>query len=134
MLLVKNKSQWFLSLAIAMGLWLLLSSQYRYKYGIIAIVLGCAWFAIALVDSSGGVLTTSDIAPHLTHRSLLGLTSVDLDYEELGKFKYILLNLRHPGWGSSLKITEALLTKLKQTSKFQLKFQQDDVFLFTRIP
>ena len=95
---------------------------------------GATRTAIALVESSGGVLTTSDIAPHLTHRSLLGLIGNNLDYEELGKFEYILLNLRHPGWGSSLKIAEALLTKLNQTSKFQLKFQQDDVFLFTRIP
>jgi hypothetical protein len=68
----------------------------------------------------------------LTHRSL-GLTNKDLNYKELGKFEYILLNLRHPGWGSSPKIAEALFAKLKQTSKFQLKFQQDDVFLFTRV-
>ncbi len=54
--------------------------------------------------------------------SLLGLVNNDLNYEELGKFENILLNLRHPGWVSSLKIVEALLTQIKQTSKFQLKF------------
>lgn len=89
--------------------------------------------AIAQIDSRGGVLTTTDIAPHLTHRPLLGLTDRDFDPEELEKFAYILLNLRHPGWGSSPEIAEALLAKLKQASTFELKFQQDDVFLFTRI-
>lgn len=89
--------------------------------------------AIAQIDSKGGVLTITDIAPHLTHRPLLGLTDRDFDPEELEKFAYILLNLRHPGWGSSPEIAEALLAKLKQASTFELKFQQDDVFLFTRI-
>ena len=89
--------------------------------------------AIAQIDSKGGVLTTTDIAPHLTHRQLLGLTDRDFDPEELEKFEYILLNLRHPGWGSSPEIAEALLAKLKQASTFELRFRQDDVFLFTRI-
>ena len=89
--------------------------------------------AIAQIDSRGGVLTTTDIAPHLTHRPLLGLSDRDFDPEELEKFAYILLNLRHPGWGSSPEIAEALLAKLKQASTFELKFRQDDVFLFTRI-
>ena len=89
--------------------------------------------AIAQIDSQGGVLTTSNIAPHLTHRQHLGLTERNLDLEELEKFEYILLDMRHPGWGSSAVIAEALLAKLKQASTFQLKFRQDDVFLFTRI-
>ena len=32
---------------IGMGVWLLVSGKYRYRYGIIALVLGCGWFAIA---------------------------------------------------------------------------------------
>ena len=90
--------------------------------------------AIALISDRQGVLTTTDIAPHLTHRSLVGLTTKDLNYEELEKFKYILLNLRHPGWGSSPEIAHSIYDKLNQTSKFQLQFQQDDVFLFIQIP
>ena len=90
--------------------------------------------AIALISDRQGVLTTSDIAPHLTHRSIVGMTNTDLDYEELEKFKYILLNLRHPGWGSSPEIARSIFTKLKQTPKFQLEFEQDDVFLFIKVP
>ena len=90
--------------------------------------------AISLVDSPGGVLTTSDIAPHLTHRRLLELSDRNLNLEKLEKFDYVLLNLRHPGWGSSPEIAEALFAKLKQASTFQLEFRQDDVFLFTNRP
>ncbi|MFM2313579.1 MAG: hypothetical protein RLZZ04_2855 [Cyanobacteriota bacterium] len=61
------------------------------------------------------------------------MTSQDLNYEELGKFEYILLNLRHPGWKSSPEIAGTLLAKLKQESAFKLKFQPDDVFLFIRV-
>ena len=95
---------------------------------------GATRAAIALIDSKEGVLTTSDIAPHLTHRSLLGLTYENLDLEKLEKFAYVLLNLRHPGWGSSPEIAKALLSELESTSVFELKFQQDDVFLFTKVP
>ena len=90
--------------------------------------------AIALVETKGGVLTSSDLAPHLSHRQLLALTERDFDLEELAKFDYVLLNLRHPGWGSSAEITQAIFAKLKQTARFQLKFRQDDVFLFTKVP
>jgi uncharacterized membrane protein len=89
--------------------------------------------AIALVQEAGGILTTSDIAPHLTHRNLLELTTRNLKSEELGEFAYVLLNLRHPGWGSSPEIAEALFAKLNRESAFKLKFQQDDVFLFIRV-
>ena len=90
--------------------------------------------AIALISDRQGVLTTTDIAPHLTHRSLVGLTTSDLNYEELEKFKYILLNLRHPEWESSPEIARSIYDKLNQTSKFELQFERDDVFLFTQIP
>lgn len=89
--------------------------------------------AIALIDTKEGVLTTSSLAPHLTHRQLVGLSDRELNSEELAKFTYVLLDLRHPGWGSSAEITEALLAKLKQTSTFQLSFRQDDVVLFTKV-
>ncbi|MGL5793804.1 MAG: DUF2079 domain-containing protein [Waterburya sp.] len=88
--------------------------------------------AISQIDAHSSVLTTTDIAPHLTHRALVGLTTSEPDTQDLDKFKYILLNLRHPGWGSSSEIAQNILTKLKQTPKFKLDFEQDDVLLFTK--
>ena len=137
---ISNQQTWLLSrrkiLIWSVVAWLALA-----KYGYFGSIYlenwdtwGATRNAIALIETKAGVLTTSDIAPHLTHRSLLQLTTKDLNPEELAKFTYILLNLRHPGWGSSPEIAEALLVKLKQSSLFQLEFQQDDVFLFTKIP
>ena len=121
-------------------IWLVLAWLTLAKYGYFGSIYLQTWDtwgatrnAIALINDRKGVLTTTDIAPHLTHRSLLGLTTTDLNYEELEKFKYILLNLRHPGWGSSPEIAHSIYVKLKQTSKFQLQFERDDVFLFTKV-
>lgn len=120
-------------------IWLVVAFLALAKYGYFGSIYLETWDtwgatnkAIALIESQEGVLTTSDLAPHLTHRSLVGLTTKDLDHEELEKFAYILLNLRHPGWGSSPKIAKALSAKLRQSSSFQLRFQQDDVLLFIR--
>jgi uncharacterized membrane protein len=137
-LAVSNNQIWFKSqrniLIWSVVAWLALA-----KYGYFGSLYLQSWdtwqatkTAIAKIDTHDSVLTTTDIAPHLTHRTVVGLTTSELDIKELDKFKYILLNLRHPGWGSSSEIAQNILTKLKQKPKFQLNFEQDDVFLFTK--
>ncbi|MDJ0554729.1 MAG: DUF2079 domain-containing protein [Microcoleaceae cyanobacterium MO_207.B10] len=89
--------------------------------------------AVALVNTKGGVLTTSEIAPHLTHRQFIKLIIEEEELpitEELVEFDYVLLNVRHPGWKSSREYSLRLLEKLKNTSEFELSYQQDDVYLF----
>ncbi len=86
--------------------------------------------AIAQIQTSGGVLTTHNIAPHLAHRSLIKFTNADAPPTDLNQFEYILLNLRHPGWKSSRELAENLLNKLQKNRNFKLKSQQDDVYLF----
>lgn len=136
---ISSKHTWFKSQHNII-IWSLIAFLALAKYGYFGSIYlesydtwGATNQAIALVKGTGGVLTTSNIAPHLTHRNLLELTSQNLESEELGKFAYILLNLRHPGWGSSPEIAEALFAKLQKESIFQLKFKQDDVFLFTKV-
>jgi uncharacterized membrane protein len=135
---VSNNQIWFKSqrniLIWSIVAWLALA-----KYGYFGTLYLQSWdtwqatkTAISKIDAHSSVLTTTDIAPHLTHRPLVGLTTSELDTQELDKFKYILLNLRHPGWGSSSEIARNTLTKLKQIPKFKLNFEQDDVFLFTK--
>lgn len=86
--------------------------------------------AIAQIQTSGGVLTTHNIAPHLAHRSLIKFTNADSPPADLNQFEYILLNLRHPGWKSSREFAENLLIKLQNNRDFKLKFQQEEVYLF----
>jgi hypothetical protein len=88
--------------------------------------------ALNQINTNGGVLTTSDIAPHLTHRTLLQLTTQDSLSMDLNKFDYVLLNQHHPGWASSPEIANSLISKLKQTPEFEMKSFQNEVFLFIK--
>ena len=90
--------------------------------------------AIAQVQTQGSVLTTSPIAPHLTHRPVVKLANEDSASMDLSQFQYILLNARHPGWASSPEIAASLINRLKQAPGFQLSYQRDQVFLFDILP
>ncbi|MDY7004189.1 MAG: DUF2079 domain-containing protein [Cyanobacteriota bacterium] len=89
--------------------------------------------AIALVNTKGGVLTTSEITPHLTHRQLIKLIVEEDELprnEALDEYDYVLVNVRHPGWKSSQEYSRKLVDKLKVNSEFQLSYERDDVYLF----
>jgi uncharacterized membrane protein len=86
--------------------------------------------AIAQIQTSGSVLTTHNISPHLSHRSLIKFTDASLPPADLTEFEYILLNLRHPGWKSSREFATNLAKELENNPKFELKLKQDDVYLF----
>jgi uncharacterized membrane protein len=87
--------------------------------------------AISLVETKGSVLTTAQIAPHLAHRPVVKLTQANVPVN-VAEFDYVLLNLRYPGWMSDRAFVQNLITKLKNTPKFQLKYQRDDIYLFTK--
>ncbi len=88
--------------------------------------------AINLIQTPGGVLTSSSIAPHLTHRPLIKLAIEGVQSLDLNQFDYILLNQRHPGWASSPELVSDLITKINQNPNFVLLQKQDDVFLYHR--
>jgi uncharacterized membrane protein len=89
--------------------------------------------AIALVSSSGNVLTTEHIAPHLSHRKLIKCKFANFPSAyELNTFDYIFLNVRHPGWSDTSESAMGLVNKLKNQSIFKLKYQRDDVLLFVK--
>lgn len=88
--------------------------------------------AIAQVQTLGSVLTTAEIAPHLTQRPLVKFTDVNSPPSNLADFDYALLNVRHPGWLSSQEFAASLVNQLKNTQEFHLSYQRDDVYLFTK--
>ena len=90
--------------------------------------------AISLVETKGSVLTSAQIAPHLAHRPVVKLTQADAPPANLAEFDYVLLNLRYPGWMSDRAFVENLITQLKNNPQFQLKYQRDDIYLFTQNP
>jgi len=92
--------------------------------------------AIAQVKPTGGVLTTAAIAPHLTHRVLIERINAPTTAADLTEFEFILLNLRHPGGErkqDNREFSASLLNQLKSLELFQLSYQKDDVYLFTRL-
>jgi uncharacterized membrane protein len=88
--------------------------------------------AISLVETKGSVLTNFQIAPHLAHRPVVRLTHANAPPANLAEFDYVLLNLRYPGWMSDREFVKNLVIKLKNTPQFQLKYQRDDIYLFTK--
>ena len=88
--------------------------------------------AIAQVQTPGGVLTTHEIAPHLTHRRVVKFTDANSPPANFTEFDYILLNLRHPGWNSNPDFAAGLANQLKNTQEFNLSYQRDDVYLFKK--
>ncbi|UNU21244.1 DUF2079 domain-containing protein [Microcoleus vaginatus PCC 9802] len=88
--------------------------------------------AISLVETKGSVLTNVQIAPHLAHRPVVKLTQANAPPANLAEFDYVLLNLRYPGWMSDREFVKNLVTQLKNTPQFQLKYQRDDIYLFTQ--
>jgi uncharacterized membrane protein len=88
--------------------------------------------AIAKIQADGAVLTTGEIAPHLTHRPLIELTFNGTETIDLKEFKYILLERRHPGWNSSLETIDKIKSRAEESELFNLTYQQDDVYLFAQ--
>jgi uncharacterized membrane protein len=89
--------------------------------------------AIALIQNTKEpVFTASQIAPHLTHRSVVKLAINDNESIDLKQFKYILLNYRHPGWNSNQELIKKLIHRINQNGKFALNYQKDEVYLFEK--
>ena len=89
--------------------------------------------AIALVKTKDPVLASRRIAPHLTHRPSIETANLGFTPADLIQFKYVLLNLRHPGLGSPPEIGPNLVAQLTQMPQFQLRYQRDDVVVFEKI-
>ncbi len=78
------------------------------------------------------VLTTSYIAPHLTHRPVLEYTRVTEPPKSLDPYKYVLLSLQAPGWASSPELAQQIIEQAQQNQNFQVKFERDRIYLFEK--
>lgn len=83
-------------------------------------------------DPLGGVLVSAQIAPHLTHRSLVTLALDDTAEIPLEPYTYVLLNQTHPGWQSSPITVQRLTQRLQTAPDWRLDYQQDGVILFVK--
>jgi len=128
-----------LPLSKALVIWSLITFLCLAKYGYFWTIylneldtLPATKEAISLIQTKGNVLTTSNIVPHLAHRPVIKLTLADTPPANLTDFEYVLLNLRYPGWMSDRAFVQNLVTQLTNNPQFQLKYQRDDIYLFTK--
>lgn len=87
--------------------------------------------AVSLVQTDGGVLTTSRIAPHLSQRPLIKLTNINLDSLPDGdnNFKYVIIDANTK---NKPEFSSGLITQLQVNQAFDLMYQKDNIYLFTQ--
>ncbi|WP_421658252.1 DUF2079 domain-containing protein [Leptothermofonsia sp. ETS-13] len=94
--------------------------------------------AIAQVQTKDGVLTTNEIAPHLSHRQMIrslkdpSIGSADLNPFELAEVNYVLINQNNQSLRKVQDAISQLMEQLKNDQQFQLSYQQNKVYLFER--
>jgi uncharacterized membrane protein len=89
--------------------------------------------AISQISTKDPVLAPTTIIPHLTHRPIIEAIDNSVSQPDLNQFQYVMINTRHLGLNVNAGLVNDLLSRLARSPEFQLKFQQDDVFLFSKI-
>ncbi|MGK7927815.1 MAG: DUF2079 domain-containing protein [Spirulina sp.] len=87
--------------------------------------------AVSLVQNEHSLLTSAQIAPHLSHRSMLKLI-VENEERDPTQFDSVLINVPHPGWNSNSELAARMVEQLKASSEFVLNYERDRVFLFEK--
>ncbi len=87
--------------------------------------------AVKLVPAEVKVLTSPQISPHLTHRSIIKLAIKDREPIDVEEFDYILLNTRYSGWENSQETVNNIVNQLKQNKNFRLEYEKNGVVLLT---
>lgn len=88
--------------------------------------------ALRLIQTDGGVLTTNDIAPHVSERREVYLAIRGFDESVLQRVDYVLLNVKHPGLYSSAQFATSLVTRLQADRNYCERYMLGDVHLFQR--
>ncbi|MEM8638128.1 MAG: DUF2079 domain-containing protein [Cyanobacteria bacterium P01_G01_bin.54] len=88
--------------------------------------------AIALIDPQSPVLVPMQIAPHLTHRLKVGLTTDLYLNEDLRDYKYVLIDLVYPGIHTPVEVAETFQARVEADPRFELAFERDRVYLYVQ--
>lgn len=86
--------------------------------------------AISQITTKGAVLAPAALVPHVSHREMVKVVG---SYEgvNLNDYDYLLLNQRNPGKLSTPEIVTRFIADAAQHPQFQLRYQQDGVYLFS---
>ncbi|MEA5533455.1 DUF2079 domain-containing protein [Crocosphaera sp. XPORK-15E] len=120
---------WLLITFLALGKYSYFTSRYLEQIE----TLSAMKEAVTLVPNNVKVLTSPQISPHLTHRSIIKLAIKDREPINIQEFDSILLNTRYPGWENSQDTVNNLVVQLQNNSNFKLQYDRDGVVLFNKI-
>jgi len=95
-------------------------------------VLAAEHSAIRSVSGPGGVLAPSHLCPHLSHRVTIEMLH-DNSAEDLAPYRYVIVDLPRPGWGSNAGTQQALLERLMASPDWSPLLAQDGVFVYNRV-
>jgi uncharacterized membrane protein len=121
---------WSLVVFLVVGKWSWFTTEYKESIG--------SWRAngeaIAQIPPhQGGVITDNYLGAHLSERPIVHLVRPRTLAVDLPKADYVLLNLQH-NWRRQRDNVQVVFERLKQHPEFQLSYQRDEVYLFTRKP
>ncbi len=117
---------WSLIAFLALGKYGYFTSRYLEQFETVSAMRE----AVKLVPAEAKVLTSPQISPHLTHRTVIKLAIKDREPIDIEEFDYILLNTRYPGWENSQDTVNNLVKKLQKNSEFRQEFHKNYVILF----
>ena len=83
-----------------------------------------------MVKSSSSVLTTNDLVPHLSRRKSIKFTNSN-SIINFNDFDEILLDLKKPGWGSTLNYVDNIYSKLNSSNLWKKRYEKDGIVLFS---
>lgn len=87
--------------------------------------------AVNLVTTKESVLTTFNIAPHLSKRQNIKLIDKNWDLQKGNEvFKYIIIDLKN----NNFEFNSSLVLKLKSNSTYKLMYESNGVYLFKLPP
>lgn len=86
--------------------------------------------AVAMIAGKGGVLTTFEIAPHVSQRKLIQYVGNEFPIAPLDQFDYVFLNLKHDSLVNAGTFTTSVLDRVRADPSFKLEFDRDSVLLF----
>ncbi|NJO39468.1 MAG: DUF2079 domain-containing protein [Cyanobacteria bacterium RU_5_0] len=87
--------------------------------------------AIALIQTQGGVITDNFHAAQVSHRPFVYLPYLSSFKKNLANSDYVLLNLRHT-FPEDRDRVKAIMKRIRNHPDFQLIYDHDEVYLFTR--
>ena len=90
--------------------------------------------AVNAVEPDAKVLTSGYIAPHLSHRPTIMLLDNDPNLERVAEhgIDTVLIAKQHLGLGISQQVADQTIEDLLESSKFNLVYHQQDVFLLKK--